>query len=462
MYDVMKKLFLLSTLLLSFQGFCQSITQELTRAFQSFESDPQLRSALSSLYVVDLKTGKVIFDKNATTGMAPASTQKIVTAATAYEVLGPQFRYETRFGYTGKIVGKTLDGNLYLRPSGDPTLGSWRWNSTRDSAIRIQLIEAVTKAKVSGYGNLIIDNSGWQEESVPDGWIWQDIGNYYGAGATGFNWRENQYDVVLRSGSTIGDKVTIVQKRPAYARSPLISMATSAVKGSGDNAYVYYPLLDSVGVVRGTIPVNETGFVISASNPNSKGDFAAWLKNSLLEKRIISQPKASGPGADTTLLFTHYSPQLDSIIYWFLKKSINLYGEALAKTLAFQKTGTGSTDKGVAIIKAYWKEKGIDPVELNMEDGSGLSPLNRITTHAQVSILQYARTQPWFNGFFDALPEYNQMKMKSGTINGVKGFCGYHTSKDGKEYVFSFLVNNYNGSASALVQKMYKVLDVLK
>jgi D-alanyl-D-alanine carboxypeptidase/D-alanyl-D-alanine-endopeptidase (penicillin-binding protein 4) len=54
------------------------------------------------------------------------------------------------------------------------------------------------------------------------------------------------------------------------------------------------------------------------------------------------------------------------------------------------------------------------------------------------------------------------MKIKSGTINGVKGFCGYHTAKDGKEYIFSFLVNNYNGSASALVQKMYKVLDVLK
>ncbi|MDF2383908.1 hypothetical protein JMG10_20685 [Nostoc ellipsosporum NOK] len=51
--------------------------------------------------------------------------------------------------------------------------------------------------------------------------------------------------------------------------------------------------------------------------------------------------------------------------------------------------------------------------------------------------------------------------MKSGTINRVKGFCGYHTS-GGKTYVFSFLVNNYNGSASSLVQKMYKVLDVLK
>ena len=53
------------------------------------------------------------------------------------------------------------------------------------------------------------------------------------------------------------------------------------------------------------------------------------------------------------------------------------------------------------------------------------------------------------------------MKMKSGTIRNVKGFTGYHTA-GGKTYIFSFLVNNYNGSTTALVRKMYTVLDVLK
>jgi D-alanyl-D-alanine carboxypeptidase/D-alanyl-D-alanine-endopeptidase (penicillin-binding protein 4) len=54
------------------------------------------------------------------------------------------------------------------------------------------------------------------------------------------------------------------------------------------------------------------------------------------------------------------------------------------------------------------------------------------------------------------------MKMKSGTINGVKSFCGYQKSESGAEYIFSFLVNNYNGLSSAVVRKMYKVLDELK
>jgi D-alanyl-D-alanine carboxypeptidase/D-alanyl-D-alanine-endopeptidase (penicillin-binding protein 4) len=162
------------------------------------------------------------------------------------------------------------------------------------------------------------------------------------------------------------------------------------------------------------------------------------------------------------VLTTHYSPSLDSIIYWFLKKSINLYGEALIKTFAYEKDGFGSTDSGVAIVKKFWKQKGLDEDELNIRDGSGLSPLNRVTTHAQVEILKYAKTKDWFPHFYDALPEYNGMKMKSGTISDAKAFCGYQKSKDGKEYIFSFIINNYNGPSSGVVNKMYKVLDLLK
>ena len=146
----------------------------------------------------------------------------------------------------------------------------------------------------------------------------------------------------------------------------------------------------------------------------------------------------------------------------FNKKSINLYGEALIKTFAYEKKGFGSTDSGVAIVKDFWKQKGIDEDELNISDGSGLSPQNRVTTHAQVEILKYAKGKSWFPSFYNSLPEYNGMKIKSGTIKDVKGYCGYHKAKDGSEYIFSFLVNNYNGMASGLVNKMYKVLDVLK
>ncbi|MDP9229967.1 MAG: D-alanyl-D-alanine carboxypeptidase, partial [Bacteroidota bacterium] len=237
-------------------------------------------------------------------------------------------------------------------------------------------------------------------------------------------------------------------------------------------AYIYLAPNSTEGYVRGTIPVGENNFIISGamSNPGKEFCFSFQKKLSVLtpksplgktsfynimvnEKKVMINP---------VKIYTHYSPPLDSIIYWFLKKSINLYGEALVKTIAYGKQGFGRTDSGVAIIKNFWKQKGIDPEELNIYDGSGLSPLNRVTTHAQVKVLKYAKEQTWFSSFYNSLPEFNGMKMKSGTISDVKGFAGFQTAKDGTEFIFSFLVNNYNGSTSLLVQKMYKVLDVLK
>jgi D-alanyl-D-alanine carboxypeptidase/D-alanyl-D-alanine-endopeptidase (penicillin-binding protein 4) len=463
MYEAMKKIFFLIALSFSLeQALAQAVSERLRQRSQEFQDDPQLTNATFSLYVINGKTGEVVFDRNARVGLATASTLKIITAATAYELLGPDFRYETRFGYTGKIRGRTLQGDIYIRPSGDPTLGSWRWKSTSDSAVMGRIMKAFGQLKIAGFRNVVIDDRGWDAEQIPDGWIRQDIGNYYGAGPGGFNWRENQFDIVLRSGKQVGDRVSIVKTDPKLLTASLSSAARSAGKGTGDNAYLYYPLGSSKGIVRGTIPVNENNFVIAAAQPAPKKEFSSLLVQNLSSKLKMGAVHFEGPLKDTTILLTEYSPTLDSIVYWFLKKSINLYGEALTKTMAYQQEGLGSTEKGVEVIKNFWKEKGIPSTELNMADGSGLSPLNRITAHAQVTILAYAKRQPWFSGYYNAFPEYNGMKMKSGTISDVKSFCGYQQSKDGNEYIFSFLVNNYNGSASSLVQKMYKVLNELK
>jgi D-alanyl-D-alanine carboxypeptidase/D-alanyl-D-alanine-endopeptidase (penicillin-binding protein 4) len=161
-------------------------------------------------------------------------------------------------------------------------------------------------------------------------------------------------------------------------------------------------------------------------------------------------------------LYTETSPSLDSIIYWFLKKSINLYGEAFVRKFSDKGHTGATTEHGVDAVRALWASKGISPTSLAMVDGSGLSPLNRVTTKAQVDILRYASEQAWFPGYFNAFPEYNGMKMKSGTIQGAKAFCGYHTSSDGASYIFSLIVNNYNGSASQVVRSMYTLLNTLK
>jgi D-alanyl-D-alanine carboxypeptidase/D-alanyl-D-alanine-endopeptidase (penicillin-binding protein 4) len=459
----------------------QTITQKLQKAFTVFEKDTQLTHAISSLYVIDAQTGSVVFDKNSKIGLAPASTQKIITSVTAFELLGKDYRYKTELGLTTRLENGLTGQNLVLIGNGDPTFGSWRWESTKKENILPDFVNVLKKNSL----NFISDSynfgtTHFEEISIPDGWIWQDIGNYYGASAEAINWGENQFDVILSSGNKIGDSVKVVRTVPRISGFSVNSNLTSAAKGSGDNAYAYFQIGQTNIILKGTIPINENEFKISITLPDPQHMFMENLIDSsfALGRRegktgltfyynkqaftaLINGVEVKRR-PDFKLLYTHYSPTLDSIIYWFNKKSINLYGEALIKTFAYEKQGFGSTDSGVAIVKKFWKEKGMDENELNIVDGSGLSPLNRVTTHAQAEILKYAKNKEWFPFFYNSLPEYSGMKIKSGTIRDVKGFCGYHKAKNGKEYIFSFLVNNYNGPTGELVKKMYKVLDMLK
>ena len=134
----------------------------------------------------------------------------------------------------------------------------------------------------------------------------------------------------------------------------------------------------------------------------------------------------------------------------------------MLRTLGEKFGKSASTVDGIKTLKKFWKEKGIDPETLNIGDGSGLSPADRVTSLTMAKVLCDAKKQTWFTSYFKSLPVYNDMKMKSGTISGVLGYAGY-ASVDGKTPVcFSLIINNYSGSASAMRQKMYQLLNNLK
>ncbi len=443
----------------------QGKEEKLRQAFAMLEKDKDLKHAIIGLKIIDSKNGSAVFEKNAEAGLAPASCLKLITAATSFEILGKDFFYKTTLGYDGKISDGKLNGNLVLSGSGDPTLGSWRYESTKETNVIKRLKDAAEKAGIREInGEVIISGKSFRGETIPDGWIWQDIGNYYGAGAQSVNWRENQFDLLLSSGSHIGDTVVISGTRPQQITGlHLRSEATAAKTGSGDNAYIYFPLNDATGHLRGTIPINKKDFEISGAMPSPSGQFRNTLLHAFdLPNSSETNNSSEAVPAASTVIYTHNSPTLDSIIYWFLKKSINLYGEALIKTLGEHEISYGSTDSGVTVVRNYWKTRGIDPYALNMIDGSGLSPGNRITADALVTVLSYAREKVWYPEFFKALPVINGIHMKSGSIGGVLSYAGYITSSGNENYTFAFIINNYNGSSSAMRNKMWRFLDLLK
>ncbi len=302
--------------------------------------------------------------------------------------------------------------------------------------------------------------------------MWEDIGNYYGAGASALNWRENQYDLILKPGQRVGDAVTIAGMKPKLRNVGLYSELTTGEKGSGDNAYIYLAPYSIYGFVRGSIPLSENNFTIAGAMPDPAGQLVNTVVEKLKEQNaygILYAGSYNGIEVDKknlpinpTIFFTHSSPSLDSINYWFLKKSINLYGEAFVKAIAYEKTSFGSTEKGIELINNFWSKNGIETSALNMKDGSGLSPSNRVTTKALVTVLQYAKQQKWVASFYNALPEMNGIKMKDGYIGGVRSYAGYIKSKNGTEYSFAFIANNFDGSPATAREKMWQVLNILK
>lgn len=459
-------------LLLQTAASAQSTGKKLADAYKQLIADEQAKYATTSLCVLDAKTGKTIFAANENVGMATASTLKTITAATAFYKLGADFRYETKLGYNGTIDNDgTLNGDIIIIGAGDPTLGSWRFDDTKATIVLSQWIAAIKKAGIKKInGGVLTDDSAFGTSTVPQGWIWQDIGNYYGAGGAAVCWRENQFDVVLKPGSNVGAEVKVIKTDPEMPYLNIVNELKTGSQGSGDNAYGFLAPYSNLGYLRGTWGIGIKKEAISLSLPDPAFDLAYRLQDTLTKQDItfskqpttyrILQAKGVATAKTTNIITTTLSPKLADIVYWFQRKSINLYGEQLLKTIAYKEGKEASTKNGTRSTINFWTEKNIDKNALNMIDGSGLSPGNRVTSLAMASILYKAQQESWFPAYLKSFPEYNGMTIKSGNINDVTAYAGYYTAQNGSRYIAVISINNYSGSG--ISKKLFKVLDALK
>lgn len=436
----------------------QNISQKLDAAVKNLMNSSPAYSANLSFYVSD-ENGNFVYEFNGNKGLSTASTQKIFTAACALETLGKDYQYKTTASYSGNISNGNLDGDLYLLSNGDPTLGSWRYEGWKPENFKQKLLNALKEKgilKISG--NLILDDSYFDFQTVPGGWPWNDMGNYYGAGVWGVNWRENQFDLNVN-----GDKI----KNSNIELPDVQWVSELKTGGSSDQSLIFTAPHSNVALINGMLPAGKT-MTVSGATPNPPltlgNEIQKWLSENGIDFKgkiiTVSQQKINGEKVSAfpknNIFFEYKSPTLDKIVYWFLRKSVNLYGETLVKTLGKEKKNEGSFDAGISYMKEFWKSKGINASMINFADGSGLSPQNYVSARAEVQALLWSKKQSWYADFYEGFPtQGNGMKMKSGTMKDTKSFAGYH-----KNYVFSIIINNYQGSN--ISDSLYKVLNVLK
>ncbi|HSC55447.1 MAG TPA: D-alanyl-D-alanine carboxypeptidase/D-alanyl-D-alanine-endopeptidase [Phnomibacter sp.] len=466
-----KHFFSLACVCLVINAEAQTLSSSLAQGFKRFSGNETMKYAAIGFTVQDA-AGNTVFAYQENMGLAPASCQKIVTAATAFDQLGPEFRFATQIGYSGTISNGVLNGSLLVNGSGDPTMASWRYPSQPDTAFFAQALQALKSKGISTInGDVVATNSKYDMQAVPGGWIYDDMGNYYGAGSWALNYHENQFDALFTANGKQGDAATLQKIEPATVLNSFNNFVTVGAAGTGDNSVIYSTPYSGMAYATGSLGKSEKPYTIGGAIPNGEAALLDALKNYLTANDISIQGdtkssqyflinKKPMPKSSETI-GTYQSVGLDSVAYWFLQKSINLYGEALLKNLAIAAGKIGNTEIAADWERSYWEAKGIDRNALKVRDGSGLSPQNRVTSKSLVQILQYAKKQKWYSAYYEAFPLIHNIKMKSGTISGAKGYTGYITDKSGREYTFALLVNNYSGSANAVVQNMWQLLDII-
>jgi serine-type D-Ala-D-Ala carboxypeptidase/endopeptidase (penicillin-binding protein 4) len=463
---------------------CATAQNLIDKILEDYKTDKALQHASFGFCILDAQTGATLKEYNSDIALIPASTLKIVTTSAALGILGKDFTYKTNFYVFQKpdsVTGKSTT-HLLIKGSGDPSFKSSYFykNDGEFERLIVQKIKTKNSKKIDG--SIIADVSVF-DNRIPSSWIWGDIGNYFGAGANGLSYCDNKFSLFYNSGAA-NSAAELEGISPDYFLDKVKVQSNVISNGTSDDAFVFGDPNGYVRKVNGTIPPNKKHYEVEAEMPEPPKYFANELLNELTKnelaskdvKVIVNENYGEFSTKSENLVYTHTSPKLEKIVYYTNTKSNNHYAESLLKTLGTIKSAKqGTTENGIKAVENFWKDRGIDVGGLHMEDGSGLSRANTITTKMQATILsKIYRDSLMYPAFNASLPiagkngsmtnlckgtfAEGNMRAKTGYINRARGYCGYVKTKSGKELAFSVLFNNYDCSPKEMKLKIEKLL----
>jgi len=455
----------MSKLLLALAFFLCLIIQSEAQVSKIFGKKTYQHASVG-ICVLDMNSSRKIVDLNAQLCIEPASIAKLVTTAVALETFGPDYRFETKIEYTGKIENGVLNGDIWIRGGGDPSLGSRQTGLQQDVFIN-QWVEAVKAAGIQEVnGSVYSDVSLFDDEPVSPYWLWEDMGNYYAPGIYGLAVFDNSFQLELKSGAA-GSKPEIVSIKPDLPELTIDNNLT-AVNNDLDSAFLYGAPYQWDRRLFGTIPANRSSFVIKGDMPDPPAFLAVYFRNELQKKGVLVNGKAVSTrllkdftqksSIHAHLVCTTSSIPLSKIIRIIHEKSDNLYTEYLLRHLALTVSNKpASVRNGIQVVRDFWKKKGLDVSALYLSDACGLSPNDRIAPEFLAKLLQYmSQKSKYASVFKSSLPLAGRegsvasflrgtslegkLRMKSGSVQAVTTYAGYY-EQSGKSYVVVLMVN---------------------
>ncbi len=415
------------------------------------------RSGRWGVMVVSLTRGDTLFRASPDAMMQPASTMKMYTSVLALDRFGADYQFKTSVLRESQVgPDGTLEGNLYLRGGGDPSLSPRFWGTLNPMDSLARLVVAAGVRHV--HGDIIGDASAFDPSLVPEGWLSRYLGAAYAARVSALSLNENLVWVVVQADG----KKAVVTLDPATTTIPVQS--TVRVVGGSRGRISAVRQKDGSILVRGSIgssaPPQRYSLVVDDPASFTTGALRAALEKAgvVVDGRVTV---GATPG-NATEVASLDSPPLANIIAEMNRESINLFAELLFRDAAHAASPdqAGSAATGLTTLRSLLSEKiGARPQDVQVSDGSGLSVLDRVTPRSMVELLSYAHQAPWGATFHASLPLEGEsgtlrhrarstpargnLHAKTGTTNTVASLGGYVTAKNGEILAFSFI---YNGS----------------
>jgi D-alanyl-D-alanine carboxypeptidase/D-alanyl-D-alanine-endopeptidase (penicillin-binding protein 4) len=418
-------------------------------------ASPALRGAVVGAYVTR-SDGGVLLDHHADLRLVPASTQKLLTAAAALRVLGPEFRFRTEVRATSAPRNGVIEGALVVVGAGDPSIGPRMF---RGGALA-PLDDWAAKLSRAGVravrGELVADAHRFATPLQVGSWELGDRDAAYAVPMDALMFHESAWSIALEASRSGGPPLARVAPFEAAARVRLEVESPGA--GSPSIALVRGD--DGAWTARGSLPAGASVTAGGVARDPSRYFVDAFRhaldRAGIDTQRAVPVVRRTNGKRASELLLVHESPPLSELIVPMLEQSVNLYADALLLAMSSDPERP-SFASGAARMRAALGELGLDASSLELVDGSGLSRWGLVTPRGLVTVLRSATSGPGGEALRNALPVAGRtgtlrgrmkgaplegrVRAKTGTLHGVRCLAGELETTQGERLFFAFLVN---------------------
>jgi D-alanyl-D-alanine carboxypeptidase/D-alanyl-D-alanine-endopeptidase (penicillin-binding protein 4) len=452
---------------------------ELAHEIDSALDVPGLQTGFQGIVIQSLRDQSILYSRNADQVFLPASNNKLLTSGAALALLGPSYVYHTRVFRIGKLSADgNLNGDLYLRGSGDPLLMPADLDALA-TQIRLAGIQRVS-------GRLHFDDTLFDRQWLGDTWAWDDEPYYYSAQISALNVNENLINLRALPGHKVGAPVRI-EMSPTSRYARIVNHAVTGPAKSKSTLVFDRPRGLNQFVISGSLPIDiavkdAPKDRLTIENP---ARYAAYLFMESLQRagvKVEHDDIADGPATPKSAeqIAEQRSMPLSELLKKMNKPSDNLVAECLLKTIGAEQKGigTGGADgTGARVAKEFFLRIGLDTDRVQQADGSGLSRTNFVSPRNMVRLLAHVYTTPDFNTLYDSLPiagidgslsgrmkstaATNNCHAKTGYVSNVSSLSGFVTTRDGEMLVFSILMNNHLASNVVCTAAQDRIVNLL-